>query len=156
MQKLIGAKYFQFDLATYKESPELLEHKKEVLLADYICSIGDDYTGWTDLRKKNFIAQNSEEIPALYFEIERVQKQLASEKNVNMTALSDSLICCLTTPHQRIDPEYFNVLKNLISEIDPSDPVRLFKYNKHRFYREYISYSECKKKWLVDYLNRRI
>lgn len=154
--KLTGAKYLQFDLQRYRANPAQLEEKKEILLADYICSSGLSYENWSELKVKNFITEYAHDIPELYFELERLQKQLVSGDIINMASLSSSLLACLTTPHERISPQYHHVLESLISEIDPGDPFRLFKYNKNRFYREYQNYSEPKKNWIVDYLNRRL
>lgn len=154
--KLTREKYVRVDLQEYKDNPDLLEQKKEVLLAEYICSVEENYLNWPEIKKKNFIARHGDDIPRLYFELERLQKRLAAGENVFSFSLSMELNGWLSRPHHRIDEVYRPVIEQLLSEIYPSDPIRLFRYNKNRFYREYESYSECKKNWIVDYLNRRI
>ncbi|MCI5223583.1 MAG: hypothetical protein D3924_13165, partial [Candidatus Electrothrix sp. AR4] len=146
------ADFFQFAMQSYQENPNLLKYKKELLLANFICEKETSYSGWTDMKKKNYIARHANEIPNLFFEIERVQMRFAAGKQFYSIPLSAELIAYLTIPHKRIPVIYRSALENLLSELDPGDPVRLFKYNKKRFYQEYNEYPACKKQWVAELL----
>ena len=74
LRNLRKADFFQLDMKVYQKKPELLEYKKELLLANVICAKKESYSGWSEMRKKNFIARHADEIPPLFFTIERLQK----------------------------------------------------------------------------------
>ncbi|MCI5157751.1 MAG: hypothetical protein D3906_04795 [Candidatus Electrothrix sp. AUS1_2] len=150
LRDLRKAHFFQLDMKEYQNRPELLEYKKELLLANFICTQEESCSGWSELKKKNFIALHANEIPPLFFAIERLQKHLAVGKRFRDIPLSVELINYLTVPHKRIPAIYRPALENFLSELDPSDPVRLFKYNKQRFYEEYKKYSACRKQWVAE------
>ncbi|MCI5167820.1 MAG: hypothetical protein D3903_17455 [Candidatus Electrothrix sp. GM3_4] len=150
LRDLRKADFFQLDMKVYQNNPELLEYKKELLLANFICEQEQSYSGWNEMRKKNFIARHAQEIPPLFFTIERLQKCFAAGKQFYDIPLSVELINYLTIPHERMPAIYWPALENLLSELDPSDPVRLFKYNKKRFYQEYKKYPPCKKQWVAE------
>jgi hypothetical protein len=154
LRKLTGAKYFEFDLSCYLENPASLEEKKDIILAEFACKHETDFSNWGPFKKNNFIAQNADAIPALFFELEKLQKQLQSDMNVDISHLSDELIAFLTTVHKRIDPVYHYALNNLLATIAPHNPIMMYRYNKNEFYKEYSTYNECKKNWIVEHLNR--
>lgn len=156
MATLMQEEYVEVDLLEYRERPELLEQKRDAMLANIICRVRDNYLGWSEMMKKKFIVEHTRTIPELYFEMEKLQKRLAGGEHVFSFSLSQELLACLARPHKRIPDRYRPVIHRLLSEMDPGDPIRLFKYNKNLFYREYEQYSECKKNWIVDYLNRRL
>lgn len=150
LRDLRKADFLQLDMKAYQRKPELLEYKKELLLANFICEQEQSYSGWSEMRKKNFIARHANEIPPLFFTIERLQKCFAAGKPFYDVPLSVELINYLTVPHERMPAIYRTALENLLSELDPSDPIRLFKYNKQRFYEEYKKYPACKKQWVAE------
>jgi hypothetical protein len=150
LRDLRKADFLQLDMKAYQKNPELLEYKKELLLANFICEQEQSYSGWNEMRKKNFIARHANEIPPLFFTIERLQKCFAAGKQFYDVPLSVELINYLTVPHERMPAIYRAALENLLSELDPSDPVRLFKYNKQLFYQEYKKYPPCKKQWVAE------
>ncbi|MCI5132662.1 MAG: hypothetical protein D3904_14385, partial [Candidatus Electrothrix sp. EH2] len=152
LRDLRKADFFYLDMKEYQNKPELLEYKKELLLANCICTREESYSGWSKMRKKNFIARHANDIPSLFFEIERVQKRFAGGKKFYDIPLSVELIYYLVAPHENLSPVYRFALENLLSELDPSDPFRLFKYNKGRFYQEYKQYPSCKKQWVTEQL----
>ena len=154
LRDLRKADFFQLDMKEHQDNPQLLEYKKELLLANFICGQEESYTGWSELKKKNFIARHANDIPPLFFEIERVQKRFAVGRQFYDIPLSVELINYLTVPHKGLPPVYRFALENLLSELDPSDPFRLFKYNKKRFYQEYKQYPPCKKQWVAEQLER--
>ena len=156
LRDLRKADFFQLDMKVYQKKPELLEYKKELLLANFICEQEQSYSGWSEMRKKNFIARHANEIPPLFFTIERLQKCFAAGKQFYDVPLSVELINYLTVPHKRMPAIYRNALENLLSELDPSDPIRLFKYNKQRFYEEYKKYPPCKKQWVAELVELEI
>ncbi len=133
-----------------------LEYKKELLLANYICEKEASYSGWSELKKKNYIARHAKEIPPLFFTLERMQKYFAAGKQFYDIPLSVELINYLTVPHKRMPAIYRTALQSLLSELDPSDPIRLFKYNKQRFYEEYKEYPACKKQWVAELVELEI
>lgn len=150
LRDLRKANFFQLDMKFYQNHPELLEYKKEILLANFICTQDQSYKGWSEMRKKNFIASHANEIPPLFFTIERLQKCFAAGKQFYEVPLSVELFDYLTIPHRRMPATYQTALEHLLSELDPSDPIRLFKYNKQRFYTEYKKYPPCKKQWVAE------
>ncbi|CAK8719594.1 hypothetical protein GMJAKD_08870 [Candidatus Electrothrix aarhusensis] len=150
LRDLRKADFLQLDMKAYQKNPELLEYKKELLLANFICEQEQSYSGWNEMRKKNFIARHANEIPPLFFTIERLQKCFAAGKQFYDVPLSVELINYLTVPHERMPSIYRAALENLLSELDPSDPIRLFKYNKQLFYQEYKKYPPCKKQWVAE------
>ena len=156
LRDLRKADFFQLDMKIYQKKPELLEYKKELLLANFICEQEQSYSGWSEMRKKNFIARHANEIPPLFFTIERLQKCFAAGKQFYDVPLSVELINYLTVPHKRMPAIYRTALENLLSELDPSDPIRLFKYNKQRFYEEYKKYPPCKKQWVAELVELEI
>lgn len=156
LRDLRKADFFHLDMKEYQNKPELLEYKKELLLANFICTREESYSGWSRMRKKNFIARHANDIPPLFFEIERVQKRFAGGKKFYDIPLSVELINYLVLPHKNLPPVYRFALKNLLSELDPSDPFRLFKYNKGRFYQEYKQYPPCKKQWVAQQLEQGV
>ncbi|MCI5146350.1 MAG: hypothetical protein D3923_12685 [Candidatus Electrothrix sp. AR3] len=152
LRDLTKADFFQMDLKTYQNNPALLDYKKELLLANYICTHEESYIGWSEMKKKNYIARHAQDIPELYFIIERVQKRLASGEKFYSIPLTPALIAYFTVPHPKLPVLYRSTLQHLLSELDPSDPIRLFKYNKKRFYHEYKKSPECKKQWMAELL----
>jgi hypothetical protein len=156
LRDLRTAYFFQCDMKAYQNNPEQLEYKKELLLANFICEKEASYSGWSKMKKKNFIARHAEEIPPLFFTLERLQKRFAAGKQFYDVPLSVELINYLTVPHERIPSIYRAALENLLSELDPSDPIRLFKYNKQRFYEEYKKYPPCKKQWVAELVELEI
>ncbi|MCI5142509.1 MAG: hypothetical protein D3909_12480 [Candidatus Electrothrix sp. ATG1] len=153
LRELRRADFFQADMKVYQENPELLAYKKELLLANVICAKEESYSGWSEMRKKNFIARHGDEMPPLFFDLERVQKRLAAGKKFyEILPVSPDLIAYLTMPHRRMPAIYRTALESLLSELDPTDPFRLFKYNKQRFYEEYKQYPACKKAWVAERL----
>ena len=145
--------YIQVDLDYYRENPHFIDLKKETVLADYACMTTDDYVGWSELKKKNFISTHGADVPELYFELERLQKRLESGEKQDDIELSDKLMACLARPHQRLDLRYHPVVERLLSEMDPGDPIRLFQCDKTRFCRIFSELSDGRKRWLVDHLN---
>ncbi len=156
LRDLKNANFFQLDMKVYQKNPEQLEYKKELLLANFICEKETSYSGWSKMKKKNYIARHAEEIPPLFFTLERIQKCFAAGKPFYDIRLSVELINYLTVPHKRMPAIYRTTLENLLSELDPSDPIRLFKYNKQRFYEEYKKYPDCKKQWVAELVELEI
>ncbi len=154
LSKLMGSKYLQFDIESYKTDPTALDRKKEIILANYICEHEKSYYDWPQLKKKNYIAKHAANIPELFFEIERLQKQLRDNVNVDISSFSTLLTAHLMEPHSRISNHYHYALNRILSSILVDDPIKLFQYNKNMFYKEYSDYTECKKNWIVEYLNR--
>ncbi|MCI5150120.1 MAG: hypothetical protein D3916_12150, partial [Candidatus Electrothrix sp. MAN1_4] len=152
LRDLRNANFFQCDIKEYQRNPEQLEYKKELILANYICEKEVSYSGWSKLKKKNYIARYAQEIPPLFFTLERIQKCFAAGRQFYDVPLSVELINYLTVPHKRMPAIYRTALESLLSELDPSDPFRLFKYNKQRFYEEYKQYPTCKKQWVTAQL----
>jgi hypothetical protein len=156
LRDLRRACFFQCDMKEYQDNPKLLEYKKELLLANYICEKEASYSGWSELKKKNYIARHAKEIPPLFFTLERMQKYFAAGKQFYDIPLSVELINYLTVPHNRMPGIYRAALESLLSELDPSDPFRLYKYNKQRFYEEYKKYPACKKQWVAEQLELEV
>jgi hypothetical protein len=154
VEHLISKGYLKIDLEFYRSNIELLDMKKDFILAEVLCAQNDniDYCSLNSAQKKSFITQYEDIIPETFFEIESLEKQLNNGDKVNIHSLPHELRNILLLPGDDIPEKFHRVIYRLLSFIDTTNPVIFYSYNKSNFYDAFKDFSESKKLWVSTYI----
>ncbi|MEM9141800.1 MAG: DUF6638 family protein [Bacteroidota bacterium] len=82
---------------------------------------------------------------------ERYFQKLVVDKNLKMeNMVSKAYIKALHTPHSSLKEEEQELAWKLLTKIVPKDPVYLYWYDKHAFYKAYAAWPEDYREWVID------
>lgn len=151
LEKLKKAHWIKVPITRYHNEPELLEFKKELLLADALCDC-ESKINWRTLTgpaRKTLLNKYRERVPEIYFELERFA---AAFKAGRQMQLSLELECFLMEPTDRVSPETQKVLWTLLTHREPRNLLAAYTVDKNAFLARYLTWSEAKQTWAADYL----
>lgn len=151
LSRLYEQDLVQVDLEWYRQHPEILEEKRECLIADAVCSSRPetDYVSLTPAQKKGLLKQCGNETPKVFFDLERLMRQLSQGQTPVLQRLSRDLRLTLLHPNQELSESMQEVVGRLIARLQPLSLINLFKYDKELFYRRYQTWPEAKKLWAI-------
>lgn len=148
-QKLLDLGIVSIPYQYYKDNPTVLERLKDDILADFICRKKPKMVEYATLpsnQRKALIHEYGAEIPSAYFELEHLIRSLDSGKKAPQVSSELALLLLYPMPGTPVFKETVLVLLTSLSSVDV---VRLYRYNKERFYQEYSKWSDSKKKWAI-------
>jgi hypothetical protein len=148
--------YLQIDIDYLKKNPELLERKKTLVLGEVLVEHEDniDLFNITSAQIKGYIRKYRKELPKVFFEIERLEKQLKNGAKVVADDFSEQLQYMVTTPGSKVPEKFHRVLYRLISYVDKGSIINLYRYNKKKFYDDFDGFSEVKKHFVRDFIKK--
>lgn len=154
-RRLRAAGWLEVPVDSFREYPELLEDKKDVLLAMLLAD-SDEKLEWGSLSwpKRRSIMNKAEHRSKvrLYHELERYAATLKSGQGE--PEVSQELWYYLTAPTERVPPPTQDVLWLLLTRKEPRRILELYTYDKNRFLVEYDEWSRQKQVWVADYLEK--
>lgn len=141
--------------ARFKERPELLEEKKNVLLALALCDCeeGMEWGSLTPAKRKSLMSRHGELVPTVFEELERYAAALRVGKSA--PEISFDLWHYLLEPSPNLPPSTQDVLSILLTRKDPRNILELYTHNKNFFLSQYECWSREKQSWAANYLAAR-
>lgn len=139
---------------TYRDDPQLLEFKKELLLADALCDC-EEKINWRTLSpaaRKALLSKHKDRVPPEYFELERFAAGLKAGR---VLQVSQELYYLLVTPQSKLPPATQEILWILLTRKEPRNLLDLYTADKNAFLARYATWSPTKRLWAADYLAAR-
>ena len=139
----------------YRDDPELLNEKSELLLASCLLDLEKsvEWDSLTSGQKKQLAIKHKEKIPAVYWELDRFIAALAAKKKVS--ELSDELTVFLAEPSSNLHPSTQDVLWMLLIRREPRNLLELYTHDKNFFLKCYKEFGKNKRAWVAGYLSAR-
>jgi len=153
--QLVEKQYMHVSIDYLRRKPRFLERKKNAILGGVFTEQNSDvnFFDMTSAQTKGFLKKYRSEIPKIFFEIERLEKQLASNVDINVDDLSQELQYMLAIPNRKTIPKKFRrVFYRLMTYVDSHSIINLYRYNKPKFYNDYVGFSESKKHFVRDFI----
>ncbi len=117
LYKLIEPGFVHFNPNYYMKNSTVLEEKKERLLREHLLQSGETAELDSIIGKKSYVSRHTDTIPDIYFEIEKLQKQIARRELIYTSSVSRELKEYLLTPHSDIDTAYHGVINQLLETL---------------------------------------
>jgi hypothetical protein len=157
LHRLRRERLIDVDLHWYLHNIESLEHLKDCLAADILCSREEtlDYASLNPVKKKKIIREMGDEVPAVFDELERLIKVFSSGTVPPQSTLSEELQCVLMHPTWRVRAGEQEVMWKLICRLQKLDVVRLYWSDKNFFFEQYQTWPDRKKEWAVRSIKKR-
>lgn len=152
--KLLKGKWIVIPTKKYRQDPQLLEFKKELLLADALCDC-EGSVKWRSLTisaRKALIGKHKDKVPVIYSELERYAAGLKSGRELS---ISPELQYFLAEPSEKQSPETRQVLWTLLTHRERRNLLALYTVDKNMFLARYQDWSETKREWAANYLEER-
>jgi len=152
--RLIKEGLLEIDLDWYRNFPNELRRKRGALVLDIICANYPDidYASLTSAKRKSLLKKISAKIPKVFYELERLIKQLGAYKIPPVKSLSSNLKRLLVHPANLLSNSDREVVWKMICKINPTEVLRLYISDKDLFFKQYQTWSESKKSWVVKFL----
>ncbi|MDO8669258.1 MAG: hypothetical protein Q7K65_03110 [Candidatus Buchananbacteria bacterium] len=144
----------EIDLEWYRNNLDELRKKRGALILSAICENYPDidYGKTTSPKKKSLIKDLGDRMPKVFFQLQRLIKQLTIGQIPTVSNLSPSLKRILIHPASSLAGPDREVVWQMICKICPLEVLRLYVSDKDLFFREYLTWPEAKKKWVVEFL----
>jgi hypothetical protein len=151
---LLNAGYFDINTDYLSENPDILQRKKDIILSNLLLnkSIDLDYFNLTGAQLKSYVNEYKEDLPEIFFEIERLEKKLCKGVQIDVNDISLELQYMIAIPNEAIPQRFHGVLLRIISHIDTTGIINFYRYNKSKFYDEFTDYNEQKKQFVTDFI----
>lgn len=148
---LVSAGFLEIDPAWYANHLDWLEGKLDYLLVEAVSQAEPevDYVGLKMAQKRSRSVKYRKELPRAFHELERLIAELRHGETTKTLATMDHL---LIRPSQALTKEERKVVWKLLCRIDPSDPIRLYVFDRNTFFDQYRHWSPCKQGWVVHRL----
>ena len=155
--RLAQAGLIELNPAWYRRHPEVLDDKREALIADLLCAAepGLDILNLTPPQKKRKLAALPAETTQLLHEFDRINKQIDLDQWTESSPLSAPLRLFLSRPHHELPADLQEVLWLLLIRLCDRDVIRLYMSDKNLFYDRYVKWPESKKAWAVTAITAR-
>ena len=138
------------DLRYWQGNKTNLERLKDDILVESIadfCPKNTDFITLTPTKKKALVRKYDEYIPEIYFEIENLLRLFAVGRGVS--EVSPELDQLLLRPMRSATPSEKIVVQSFLSFINPHDVVQLYRFNKEKFYDDFATWPESRKRWAI-------
>ena len=150
LKVLLKADILTRDLKYWQENKKNLERLKDDILVEAIadfCPKNTDFTALTSTKKKALIQKHDEHIPEIYFEITDLLRLFAVGRGIS--EVSPELDKFLLRPMRSATLSEKIVVQSFLSFINPQDVVQLYRFNKEKFYEDFATWPESRKKWAI-------
>lgn len=156
LSRLYDTGLVESDLSWYQEHPEILDEKRECLIAELICTCRPElnYLDLTPAQKKGLIQEHGDKMPRVFHDLERLILQLDRDQVPEYKKLSRDLRLILLHPNQQLSECLQEVVGMLIARLQPLSLLCTFTYDKELFYRRYSAWPEAKKLWAIDTIKK--
>jgi hypothetical protein len=106
-----------------------------------------------ELLFKNYLNKLDIEGRKRLMSVERYVDSLNSNSNVNIkNYINQDFIEALYQPdNSLLDNDYFLIWK-LLTKIAPKDPFNMYKFDKKTFYKNFVTWNDSYKDWVIDYI----
>ena len=155
--RLLDEGILKIDLEYFHQHPEKISEIREQLFLDALFEKFPDIDPekLTVAQKKKLVVELEGVIPDTFYESERLSKKIVRGEKINEDDIAYGLKRLIARPAAAFlgGPEREMVWR-LISEIEPTDILRLYVYNKNLFFERYRSWPEQKKEWAVKFLKQ--
>lgn len=154
--RLIYEELTELDLSYYQKNPDVLNIKRECILTDVLARHrpGVRYDELNPARRKKIVRELKNDFPQVFFEIERLGRQLSRGYLPDISGLSYKMLKILMYPSPKLPESVQDILWQLITEIAPQDVVLLYTYNKIKFFQLYQTWPYGKKQWAVKLIKK--
>jgi hypothetical protein len=148
----------QTDLKVFKQRPDELAYLQECLLADAVSKVDPEapLEKMTAARKKTLVHRHRREMPAEYFELERLGKILERPGSMRVIRVEPDVEVFLSYPSPDLPQQVQALVWQLLCKVCPVDVAKLYLYDKAQFYEEYQHWPENKRRWAVGAIQRRL
>jgi len=142
-------------IESFKSDPNILQEKKEILLALTIgeCEPEFDWSAASSVKQNAVVQRNEDKIPAIFHELERFAARLRAGESV--PSVSPDLWFYLASPAEHLPPGTREVLWILLTRKEPRNILESYTRDKNRFLVWYASLSDMAQKWVAQYLEKR-
>jgi len=144
------------DFSWLAQHPEEIDRRLECVAADVICSDNQaiDYVSLTAAQRKRLL-MSAKKMPASYSEVERLRKMLERRTYPERSDLSTEAQLLLLHPNAELPEWYRKVVWQLISRINPHNPLWFYITDKNRFFTEFENWPASKQAWVINHIAGR-
>lgn len=141
----------EIDFDWYKNHPERIESKIEILSAEAICCNNPDidYISLTSAQKKVKLRQLKDNLPSLYFELEKIEKKLSGGQRIKIKDLSPEARKMLARPASSLPRDISEVVWKLLSKMRPISGFKKYVFDREKFIEEYPTWPLAKRRWAI-------
>lgn len=126
-------------------NPDLIPQRLREIEDQTLLAGGKDIIAMNDFQRKAAVVAASDKFPDSYYklvEVEKARTSKSSKVEEMVRALDYATQIKLLEPIAKRD-----IIEHIIAEIDPSDPVRLYRANIRKFMRDYEKMSKVQKRY---------
>ena len=159
VEHLLSEDLIELNPDFYKRHPKELETLRDMIVADCVCRVDPecDFSSLSKSKQKGIIVAHRHEMPDVLLELERLMKVVAGKDGKVSRDISEELSLLLYRPTNRIVGAYRDVVWMLLQRLqdNPFEILRLYTYDKERFFSFFEKWSSAKKKWAAHYVKER-
>ncbi|MFA6526285.1 MAG: DUF6638 family protein [Candidatus Buchananbacteria bacterium] len=146
----------EIDLEWYSRNMAILSEKRDCIIADVLSAFlpNINIAELNSAQLRGHLDDLKNELPKVFFDLERLIRQLDRGKTPEYDDLSLDLRLVLLHPSSSLDDNLREVVGRLIARLQPRSLLCTFTYDKNLFYERYESWPESKKVWAIRELLR--
>ena len=158
IDKLFKEELVVFDVRLFKKDTSHFERIQEYIFIDAYSRVypNEPLTLSHDGHKRSKLMELSvaNELSEVYFELEKLKKQIQSGGMIAWGGTPYEMKLVLAQPNPKLDDYTKNVVWQLLAKLYPKDIIWMYGYDKEKFFDNYLSWPVPKKEWAVHYLKK--
>jgi len=149
--RLEDAELIEIDPDWYAEYPEILEEKKDAVIAHAICQTHPDldYLALSSASRKGLLKECGEDLPSWLSELEKLIIAVGKGKPIELKKLSNDLRLVLLRPTADLNEELEEVVGKILSRLQPYSLLGTFTHDKNAFYQKYLEMPPSEQNWAI-------
>lgn len=149
--------FIELNLEWYRAHPDVIDHKKECMLADAVCAQNPDidFAGMKVAQRRQWAHRLADTLPVLYHRLERVSQELANGGLVEEEDLTKDVVQALWRPSPQLSEDDQDVVWLLLCRLQPHDVYRLYVSDKSSFYTTYEQWPVSKQDWATKFIREK-
>lgn len=151
IDRLEKEKLVETDLSWYMEHPEILEEKRDAIIANIICANHPDadYVGMSSASRKGLIRDCQKQLPDFLGELERLIIAVSRGNLSKRQHVSRELNLILLRPAEGLSEEQTETIGRILARLQPYSLLGLFTWDKNLFYETFNQMPSSQQDWAI-------
>lgn len=153
----------KLDLKRYRKHPETLAELDELerfIVIDTLCRIDPECdTSMSLSKQKGLLNAHQEKVPSVLADLQKFRRLFVSDiGGSHEPRMTEALALMLIRPNEHLDADqYQRILWMLLQRLqkDPPDVLKLYTYDKERFFTLFDTWSPAKKRWAAKFVSSK-
>ncbi len=155
ISRLLALGFLELEESYLKDNIDMIDEKLIDILAHFSTTKLPelDFSSMDSIGLKKFVIKHKNRIPHIYYELQKIRNRLHAKSR--LPKLSKPAKAMLVYPSTHLDEVCKRTLHHLLTEINPIDILGMYRYNKSKFYSEYLKFNPTQKLWANHMILKR-